>query len=483
MKNSDIVIKSFNDKDEAMIIASQILDRMRFDRAQYSDFAIMYRTNAQSSVLEEQLRRRNIPYMVYSGKSFYDKLEVKDLLSYFKLAVNHNDDEAFKRVVNKPVRGIGDTSISALSNAALANTVSLFSAAYLPNLESYGLRSAAITKIRAFCDMMGSFNANDGDAYDVAMSIASESGLYLYYKSDTSIEGQSRFECIQQLLDNVKGYVEDVHGSYVNELLEDGKIEDVTDVADADLPKVHLGEYLENISLLTNNDVSDDEISNKVALMTVHTAKGLEFPYVYIAGMEENLFPSGGWLLTPKDLEEERRLFYVALTRAKKVLSVSFAQSRMRNGKHESNGPSRFLREIAPQYLDKPLRREDVSSSYDGDFSEERRSFARPSTPRGFIFGDGAPKTKSPLRPSSVTPRAESHPKPSFAPRPDIIDANFVPDPMSSFKVGDRIEHNRFGAGQVLEIMGQIPELKAKIHFDQYGDKLLLLKFAKLRHI
>lgn len=401
------------------------------------------------------------------------------MMAYFKLAVNNNDDEAFRRVVNKPARGIGDTSVNALSAAATANGISMFKAAYLPGLDAFGLRDAAVAKIRAFCDLVSKVDAAAGTAWDTAMTLASESGMYLFYKADTSIEGQSRFANVQELLDSVKAYEEEVQGNYVNALVEDGVVSDVSEVPAADMPKVTLGEYLENVSLLSNVDVAEDETRNRVALMTVHSAKGLEFPYVYLTGMEENLFPSGGWMLTPKDLEEERRLFYVGLTRAKKVATVSFAATRMRNGKHESNPPSRFLREIAPQYLDKPLRRE----VYDDG----------PSTQRGFIFGDGAPKTKSPLRPSFVAPRAStpsapkpapvSSPKPSFAPRPDIIDANFVPDPMSSFKVGDRIEHNRFGAGQVLEIMGQIPELKAKIHFDQYGDKLLLLKFAKLRHV
>jgi DNA helicase-2/ATP-dependent DNA helicase PcrA len=501
------LVSSYTEQEEAMQVASSIITRMRMDHAEYEDFAILYRTNSQSRALEEQLRRRNIPYMIYSGNSFFERAEVKDMMAYFKLAVNVNDDEAFRRVVNKPARGIGDTSVNALTAAATANGISLFKAAYLPGLDAFGLRDAAVVKIRAFCDLISKVDALNGTAWDTAMTLASESGMYLFYKADTSIEGQSRFANVQELLDSVKAYEEEVQGNYVNTLIEDGVVSDVSEVPAADLPRVTLGEYLENVSLLSNVDVAEDETRNRVALMTVHSAKGLEFPYVYLTGMEENLFPSGGWMLTPKDLEEERRLFYVGLTRAKKVATVTFASTRMRNGKHESNAPSRFLREIAPQYLDKPLRREDIGvPSFDGDFVEERRSFSKPATPRGFIFGDGAPKTKSPLRPSFVTPRAASpsgsfkpsstgstsrlipgsdreSPKSSFAPRPDIIDANFVPDPMSSFKVGDRIEHNRFGAGQVLEIIGQIPELKAKIRFDQYGDKLLLLKFAKLRHI
>jgi DNA helicase-2/ATP-dependent DNA helicase PcrA len=246
------------------------------------------------------------------------------------------------------------------------------------------------------------------------------------------------------------------------------------------------------VSLLSNVDVADDETNNKVALMTVHTAKGLEFPYVFVAGMEENLFPSGGWMLTPQDLEEERRLFYVALTRAKESVSLSFAQTRMRNGKHESNSPSRFLRELAPQYLDQPLRREDFESRAsidDEDFggggfrwSGQQRwpvkpamTESRPSVTPGFDRGS---RTVMHGSSRSVMPGPDR----ASAPKPPIIDANFVPDPMSSFRVGDQIEHNRFGAGKVLEISGQIPDLKAKILFEKYGEKLLLLKFAKIRH-
>ena len=444
------LVRTFSEQEEAMQIASAILTRMRVEQCEYEDFAILYRTNSQSRALEEQLRRRNIPYMIYSGNSFFERLEVKDMMAYFKLAVNLNDDESFKRVVNKPARGIGGTSLDALVAAATANQVSLFKAAFLPTLENYGLKGAAIAKIRAFCTLMekAAQEAVDGDAYDVAMSLAQESGLYLFYKADTSIEGQSRFANVEELLNSVKEYVEDVEA-------------DVDPDAVDEKPHVTLADYLENVSLLSNVDVADDETNNKVALMTVHTAKGLEFPYVFVAGMEENLFPSGGWMLTPQDLEEERRLFYVAITRAKKAVSLSFAETRMRNGKHESNGPSRFLRELAPQYVDKPLRREDM----------EQRS---PSEPReGGVYYVARPVT-------SARPVVSA--KPVVDNRPPIVDPNFVPEPMSSFKVGDRIEHNRFGAGVVLEITGQVPDLKAKINFDQYGEKLLLLKFAKLRH-
>ena len=458
------LVRSYTEQEEALLIASAIFSRMRTDHAQYEDFAILYRTNSQSRALEEQLRRRNIPYMIYSGNSFFERAEVKDIMAYFKLAVNLNDDESFKRIVNKPTRGIGDTSLSALAAAAQANRLSLFKAAYLPDLENYGLKGAAVAKIRGFCTMMerAAAMAVDGDAYDVAMTIASESGIYLFYKADNSVEGQSRFANVEELLNSVKAYIEEAQA--------DSEEENI---------RVTLAHYLENVSLLSNVDVADDETSNKVALMTVHTAKGLEFPYVFVTGMEENLFPSGGWMLTPQDLEEERRLFYVAITRAMNAVTLTFAETRMRNGKHESNSPSRFLREIAPQYLDRPLLKENFESRATLDDLDDSapRSFRWSSQQRWPVrpamTGNPKPAMTRPVTPGTVRVSPE---------KPPVIDVNFVPDPMSSFKVGDQIEHNRFGAGKVLEISGQIPELKARILFEKYGEKLLLLKFAKIRH-
>ena len=438
------MIQSFSEQEEAARISMEILDKMRQYHAEYQDFAILYRTNSQSRALEEQLRRRNIPYMIYSGNSFYERAEVKDMMAYFKLTVNNNDNESFRRAVNKPARGIGATSLDALQSAAIHEGVSMFTAAYLPNLETYGLKQAAVSKIRSFCDMVKNAGTISTGAYDTAMTIANESGLWLFYKADNSVEGQSRFANVQELLDSVKSYEEQVQEDF---------LADAPDQAAASsMPVVTLSQYLENVSLLSNVDVDEDESANRVALMTVHSAKGLEFPHVFIAGMEENIFPSGGWMITPKDLEEERRLFYVAITRAKTTVSISFAQTRMRNGKHETNAPSRFLREIAPQYLDKPLMREKK-------FPE--RPVSRPVT-----------RT---ITPKPATPVPET--------RPDIIDANFTPDPMTSFKAGERIEHNRFGKGEILEIAGKIPELKAKVRFEQYGEKILLLKYAKLRHV
>ena len=427
------------------------------------------------------------------------------MMAYFKLAANTNDDESFKRAVNKPARGIGDTSLAALAAAAQAKGTSLYGAAWAEDLESFGLRAAAIGKIRGFCSMIAKVaeTLEQTDAYEAAKTLAGESGLYLFYKSDNSIEGQARAANVQELLDSVAGYVEEVQGEYRNEMLEDGQ----GDVPDSELPLVTLPAFLENISLLSNVDVADDETSNKVALMTAHSAKGLEFPYVFVSGMEENLFPSGGWMLTEPELEEERRLFYVALTRAKTAVALTFAQTRMRNGKHESNAPSRFLREIAPQYLQNPLRKEDfqVERSMDDDdhpgFRFGRFGGGREISPRaplgrndkggavarndrGPAFGQNDRMASRGANSPVGTPRPTTREALLNRPLPPKVpDAEFTPDPMSSFHVGDRIEHNRFGVGKVLNITGEVPDIKANIVFEKFGEKILLLKYAKIRHI
>ena len=499
------LVRAYTEQEEAALIASAILQRMHEVHAEYEDFAILYRTNAQSRALEEQLRKRNIPYVIYSGNSFFERAEVKDMMAYFKLAANTNDDESFKRAVNKPARGIGDTSLAALAAAAQAKGTSLYGAAWAEDLESFGLRAAAIGKIRGFCSMIAKVaeTLEQTDAYEAAKTLAGESGLYLFYKSDNSIEGQARAANVQELLDSVAGYVEEVQGEYRNEMLEDGQ----GDVPDSELPLVTLPAFLENISLLSNVDVADDETSNKVALMTAHSAKGLEFPYVFVSGMEENLFPSGGWMLTEPELEEERRLFYVALTRAKTAVALTFAQTRMRNGKHESNAPSRFLREIAPQYLQNPLRKEDfqVERSMDDDdhpgFRFGRFGGGREISPRaplgrndkggavarndrGPAFGQNDRMASRGANSPVGTPRPTTREALLNRPLPPKVpDAEFTPDPMSSFHVGDRIEHNRFGVGKVLNITGEVPDIKANIVFEKFGDKILLLKYAKIRHI
>jgi len=481
------LIQAYTEQEEAVLIASAILSRIQSERAEYQDFAILYRTNSQSRALEEALRRRNLPYMIYSGNSFFERAEVKDMMAYFKLVVNVNDDESFKRIVNKPARGIGDTSLSALTAAASNHHVSLFKAAFSDDLESFGLKPAAIKKIREFCNMIKNLTlmSNEKDAHTVAKKIADDSGLYLSFKLDTSIEGQSRTANVEELVDSIKLFIEEKNGEYLEDMQEEGEISDGTELTAEDFPVVTLGDYLENASLLSAVDVSDEESSNKIALMTVHSSKGLEFPYVYVAGMEENIFPSGGFMASESEIEEERRLFYVAMTRAKKVLQLSFASTRLRNGKHESNSPSRFVREIDTQYVSNPIAAEhdDDEAPKTGFGGWGQRASAKPKFGGGgYSYGNSGPvRTERPVAPVRKT-------EPMPVRRPQVVqkrvpDAEFEPTPILQLKAGQRIEHNRFGFGNILEITGAISDLKAKIAFDDHGEKILLLKYAKIRVI
>ena len=487
------LIQAYTEQEEALLIASSIVSRIQTESAQYQDFAILYRTNAQSRALEEALRKRNLQYVIYSGNSFFERAEVKDMMAYFKLIVNPNDDESFKRIVNKPARGIGDTSVSALTAAASNQKISLFKAAYAENLENFGLKPPAIKKIRDFCDMIGKLclRSNNEDAYDVAAAAAMESGLLMFYKSDTSIEGQSRTANVEELLNSVKIYIEEKQNEYMEELQAEGLVNDGSEVVATDLPIVTLGDYLENVSLLSAVDVDDEESSNKVTLMTVHSSKGLEFPYVFVAGMEENIFPSGGFMISETEVEEERRLFYVAMTRAKKAVVFSFAQTRTRNGKHESNSPSRFVKEVDPQYIANPL-----SSLLDDDDEQPHQSFGgwgkTFGSRSGYAYGQSS-KVQIERRPvpaaqSSRKPEPVRRSEPLPVRRPQALpkrtaDAEFEPTPILQLKAGQRIEHNRFGYGKILEITGSVADMKAKIAFDEHGEKILILKYAKIRAV
>ncbi len=481
------LISAYTEQEEAVLITSGIMDRMREERAQYQDFAVLYRTNSQSRAIEEALRKRNIPYMIYSGNSFFDRAEIRDMMAYFKLVVNPHDDESFKRAVNKPARGIGDTSLEALGAAARAHGFSLFRAVYAPDLADFGLRTAAAAKLKAFCDMIGGLasSVRSTDALELAQRIADDSGLYAFFKSDTSIEGISRASNIEELINSVAHFVEDRQDEYFAELeAMDG--EDAAfgnratlNVPADSVPVVTLGDYLENISLLSSVDMADEEdTNNKVALMTAHSAKGLEFPYVFVAGMEENLFPSVNMLSSANEIEEERRLFYVAMTRAKKTVALSFASTRMRNGRHESNSPSRFIREIDPKYLANPLRDKDFDlEEEDGGFG----GFGSHFFGRGHSYNKPRPaRTVMPaIKPAPVQQR---RPVATAPPASRYDEATFVPSPMRDFSIGQRIEHNRFGPGLILDITGTFPELKAKISFYDYPEpKTILLKYAKMR--
>lgn len=491
------ILKAYTEQDEAVNIVSEIIARVRSDHAQYRDFAILYRTNSQSRALEEQLRRRNIPYMIYSGNSFFDRAEVKDMMAYFKLCINPDDNESFRRVVNKPARGIGGVTMNSVEEIAGQKGVSFYRAAQ------------EVPKVKPFCDMIARLSAllPAMDAHEMAVRIADESGLYASYKTDTSIEGLARIANLDELLNSTAVFVE--------ERQEEAMDADELQESGAAMPLFTLDDYVENVSLLSNVDVSSDENDdNKVALMTVHSAKGLEFPYVFIAGLEENLFPSLSMLSSRSDVEEERRLFYVAMTRAKKAVALSFAGTRMRNGKHESNAPSRFIREIDPEYIENPLPDSEFSNSgvvhewggfgsrYSGGRLNSSHVGADSRGGQGSgRYGSGSSGNTARYGSSGSYGRSSgvsyerrgsrdgadsrSASTTSASPRPavpPVIDPDFKAVPMTELSVGERVEHIRFGAGEILEITGRYPDMKARIRFDDHGEKLLLLKYAKLRH-
>jgi len=455
------VVDCYTEQDEAARIVSEITSRSHINNANYGDFAVLYRTNGQSRAIEEALRRRNIPYMIYSGNSFFERKEIKNMMAYFKLVLNVHDDQSFLRIVNVPARGIGDTSLEALGKAARAHQCSLFKAIWLDDLEQFGLKAAAISRLCAFGQMISQLAAKAGqcDAFELASLIREDTGYYASVKGDLSQDGVNALSNLDELFNSVAVYVQE-------------RREEAQENGDAEAVEIALADYIENVSLLSNADTDDgvDE-KEKVSLMTVHSAKGLEYPYVIIAGMENNLFPSLTSMGSSADVEEERRLFYVALTRAKKSVVITHCDSRMRNGKTESNDISMFVKEIDPKYLETPIMSASPSfGSFYGKSSPARREM--PSR-----LGTGY-RASSP-RPENEYDRPRVAQRPSAT--PPAADPSFKADDMNAFRVGQRVEHNRFGAGKILSLSGVAPEIRAEVEFDIYGRKTLLLKYAKMR--
>lgn len=456
------VIKAFTETEEAYLVVSSIVDRIHRDKASYDNFAILYRTNAQSRAFEESLRRKNLPYRIYGSHSFYERQEIKDMLAYFKLVVNPKDNESFRRVVNVPARGIGNATLERLAEAASSAQCSLYDAIFLPDADliGSGLKAGSVTKLREFAKAVEQCaqNVSSTDCYRMALEIGNSSGYLLSLKADSSPEGISRFENLESLFGSIKNYSEEE--SEMRHILADDGEGEIGSV-------VTLGDYLDNIYLLSEAEKDDEQDSdransNKITLMTVHASKGLEFPYVYIAGMEENLFPSDIHNGSLKEIEEERRLFYVALTRAKKAVSVSFSQNRRKWASEESNPPSRFLKEIDSRYLETPV------------FPREMGFDGIPRT--SFRAAASAPQPVSTHRPGSSCQSGIRVGQSGHVPTP-----GFTPSPISELRIGGRVEHDRFGFGTILSFDGEGSNRKAVVEFEQGGRRTLLLKFAKLR--
>ena len=476
------VIKANTDNEEGQKIANHIFETKSQNQIMNSDFAILYRTNAQSRSFEEALRKLNIAYKIYGGISFYQRKEIKDLLSYFRLIINNSDDESIKRIINYPARGIGQTTIDKLTVAALEHDISLWMV--ISNLKDFnlGINAGISTKINDFVTQIKSFNLLLAykDAYELANQIAVSCGIVKELYNDKTPEGVSRYENIQELLNGIKDFVEQPRTPQENELNE--VIKSVIDPSNStefneetDYSLKTLDEFMQEITLLTNVDKEDDKDGDKVSLMTVHAAKGLEFKYVYIVGLEENLFPSQLSISSRSDLEEERRLFYVAITRAEKQAILSFATMRYRFGNITYCEPSRFINEIDDKYLDYP--KENIQKKFSDDsFGGFRTNYLKNNK-----LDENALTNNEKTKAITFNPSNKKLIKinSNLSTSSSILDAKLN----KNLIAGDWVLHDKFGKGQISALEGNWPETKANIIFENVGQKSLLLKFARLNKI
>ena len=425
------LIKAVSDNEEGKLIATSIFEEKMQNSLRYSDFVVLYRTNSQSRAIEESLRRMSIKYKVVGGLSFYQRKEIKDVLAYLRYSINQNDEASFKRIINLPKRGIGDSTVDKIIVAANDHAISIWEV--LQNA-SHFLGGRAAGPIDDFVTMIQRFGIDiqSKDAYESAAEIAKASGILRELYADKTVEGLSRYENVQELLNAIKEYV------------DDPEREDKS-----------LGAFLQDVSLVTSQDDDKDNDPEKVTLMTIHMAKGLEFKYVYIVGMEEDLFPSQMMLSSRAELEEERRLFYVAITRAQKRLFLSYALTRYRYGRLKNCEPSRFLDDLDGRYIK-------TSTKFRAtEYAPQNNT----SYTRNFVSGIKKTVASQPV----VKP-------PNYKPS-----ADFKPSDTSQLKVGQKVEHPKFGFGSVTHVDESGPDRKARIQFEGFGEKTLLLSFAKIR--
>ncbi|MGD0340733.1 MAG: UvrD-helicase domain-containing protein [Bacteroidales bacterium] len=431
------IIQAMTDTEEGFIVASDILDKSLSQQLIWSDFAVLYRTNAQSRIFEETLRRKNIPYKIYGGLSFYERKEIKDILAYFRMAINHEDEESLKRSVNYPKRGIGDTTIDKIF--ALSEEMNVAAWEIISGAGRYPgqFNSGTVRKLTDYVNMINAFalDKDKSDAYSKAREIAFGSGIMKELRDGKLPEEISRYENMEELLNAIKIF---------------------TEAAETNGEPSTLEAYLANVALLTDQDNEKEEDRNKVTLMTMHSAKGLEFKHVYIVGMEDTLFPSPMSSGSSRELEEERRLFYVALTRTEKQATLSYALNRYKWGNLERSNPSRFLREVDPKLVHYPQTGGKPFSSKGGSHdkpvqSREEQILYKPS-----------PKLKK------------------FSKQTSFSSSPFNGSDPSQFSVGDNVRHERFGNGVIVSIEGEVPNTTASVDFENDGRKKLLLRFAKL---
>ena len=516
------ILKAYTDREEAEMVVSDLRDKVRAAGDAWSEAVILYRTNNQSAVLEDNLRRRGIPYRIYKGSSFYDHKEIKDMLAYIRLVINPRDDEAFRRIVNYPVRGIGDTTVQRIAQLAAERGVSMWEAvdALVAEPVTDPVQRTIARKVAEFVAMIRALSLarNDKGLYDFGMEIASRSGIIAAYRTENTPEATSALDNIEELLNSMQLFKEQ----------RDAEIRGGERTAEEEAT---VEEWLQNVMLMTDMDKDDPEDSNKVTLMTVHSAKGLEYKYVYIVGMEENLFPSQRASESADGMEEERRLFYVALTRAKVSATISFAEMRFRWGNMEFSHPSRFLREIDPRYIDSDVdfsaeasRRpagdggtsaiDELRRRFDYRFQQKRQEgaagrgyeagghgapgggsygagsrFGRPADGESGVARRFARAIPQPQRTAAPDPALVRTPRPStegmrrLGVRPAASAAGTASAgvPSAGYEVGQRVEHAIFGAGVVRSIeLAQDGDQRLVVEFGNAGTKTLLAKFAKL---
>lgn len=441
-KGDKVVFRqAYSDKEEAALVVKDIRRLRKEEHCSYDDFCILYRTNAQSRNFEDELRLQALPYRIFGGLSFYQRKEIKDIIAYFRLVINPDDDEAFRRIINYPARGIGQTTMARLQEAASRSRVSLWRVAESPEVYGMTATRGVAGKLKAFADMIEEFAADSQtvDACELGNRILNKSGLLADVKADNSIEGRSRQENVGEFCSSLRAFVD-------NKREEDGENE------------IFLEHFIQETSLLTDQDMRQQESPDgRISLMTIHASKGLEFPTVFVVGMEENLFPSQRSLLSMRELEEERRLLYVAITRAERHCILSCARNRYLYGQMSFNDPSRFIYEIDSRFLASNTERTSRPRPTFGQ-QESRASFkaSRPQTPK--LFSHQTVRPSSPVTSSSPS---------AAAPLP------------SGLKEGSIIEHQRFGLGTVLKIEGTGENTKATVVFKNIGTKQLLLKFAR----
>ena len=450
---------AYSDREEAMIVTQDIKRLKANDRCSWSDFAILYRTNSQSRSFEEQMRKDGIPYRIYGGLSFYQRKEIKDVIAYFRLIANPNDEEAFKRIINYPARGIGDTTVGKIIQTAQAYGVSLWQVIKEPGLFPMDVSKGTMTKLQNFRQLIEGWieRLQTEDAYTLGHDIIMNSGISKDIYSGRNPEDLSRQENLEEFLGGMQDFV------------ESRREEDMGD-------EVYLPDFLQEVALLTDLDSDEGDSNDKVVLMTIHAAKGLEFPTVFVVGLEENIFPSPMCTNSMRELEEERRLLYVAITRAEKHCILTCAQNRFRYGRMEYDTPSRFIRDIDPELLE-------VHGEAGG--ADSRKPYNNwMQNPRPV-----ATQFKADPKPRAVAPRQQEKPVDPFGPNFKRVYNAVAPRPMASapsasdLHEGARIEHQRFGVGTVVRIEGTGENTKATVEFRNAGTKQLLLKFAKFKII